>query len=193
METKFANTVLGTILKKFGKGERSDTGSVLRSSGEQGFKDYVKGPMRYQILGEIGIMPEDVTIVFGHTHKAFQKDMQNIEGYPRWVNVYNTGGWVVETIKPEAMHGGAVVLIDEDLNAASLRMYDEAEDPEQYKVRVEEARHGGEKSNPLYQELAGRVDPDKEPWKTFSKAVAVAVSERAGNLERRIKGRKYID
>ena len=76
-----------------------------------------------QVLKEIGTMPEEVTLVFGHTHKPFQKDMKDFTGYPRWVNVYNTGGWVVETVFPEPVHGAAVVLVDEELNATSLRMY----------------------------------------------------------------------
>ena len=193
METKIANAALQKLLRDAGKRERSDTGSALGFEGEMGLRNYVTGPLRNQILEEIGTMPEDVTIVFGHTHKAFQKDMQNFEGYSRWVNLYNTGGWVVETIDPEPIHGGAVVLIDKDLNATSLRMYDEAGDPNQYMVRVEEARHGGEKSNPFHEEVTKLVDPYQDPWKSFSETVAASVQERAKNLKRRVKGRKYVD
>ena len=72
-------------------------------------------------------------------------------------------------------------------------MYDEAGDPNQYMVRVEEARHGGEKSNPFHEEVTKLVDSYQDPWKSFSETVAASVQERAKNLKRRVKGRKYVD
>ena len=134
-----------------------------------------------------------MTIVFGHTHKPFQKDMKNFSGYPGWLNIYNTGGWVVETVLSESIHGGAVVLIDSELNATSLRMYNEADDPQQYRVNVEEARHANDKSNPFYEEINGLVNPEQDPWKTFSEIVASAVRERAKNLHARVKRLGYLD
>ncbi len=43
--------------------------------------------------------------------------------------VYNTGGWVVETVDPAPVHGGAAVLLNENLDVVSLRMYNEADGP----------------------------------------------------------------
>jgi UDP-2,3-diacylglucosamine pyrophosphatase LpxH len=192
-ETRILNALIHRLTRGLAKRERSDTGSALGFKGESGLRDYVTGPLYRQVLKEIGTMPEEVTLVFGHTHKPFQKDMKDFTGYPRWVNVYNTGGWVVETVFPEPVHGAAVVLVDEELNATSLRMYNEAEDASQYVVRVDEARRGSEKGNPFYEEINGLVDPDKEPWRTFSETVAAAVAERAQNLHRRVKGLGYID
>jgi hypothetical protein len=130
-------------------------------------------------------MPDEVTLVFGHTHKPFQEDL-SFRGYPQWVNVYNTGGWVVDTVDPEPLHGGAVVLVDEALNAVSLRMYGEEKDPGRYAVRVEQASHPGEEPNPLYRQIASVVRPEEEPWHTFSMLAARTVSKRAQNLRARI-------
>jgi len=132
-----------------------------------------------------GNMPADVTFVFGHTHKPFQEDM-NFKGYPAWVNVYNTGGWVVETVAPQPLHGGAVVLIDNDLNAAALRMYNENADPAGYAVSIQEATHAGESANPLYIHLNALINQTAGPWKGFQETVAQAVRVRAQNLRARI-------
>ena len=78
----------------------------------------------------------------------------NFRGLPQWVNVYNTGGWVVESVDPEPLHGGAMVLVDENLNTVSLRMYNEADAPSRYAVRTAEATHEGEADNPLYKKVS---------------------------------------
>ncbi|RLB27963.1 MAG: hypothetical protein DRH11_17910, partial [Deltaproteobacteria bacterium] len=124
-------------------------------------------------------------IVFGHTHKPFQEDM-NFKGYPHWTNVYNTGGWIVESVDPQPLHGAAVILVDEDLNAVSLRMYNEAADQTEYSVRVEQATHADEQENPFYHRISELVKSSEDPWKTFSAIVARTVRKRAQNLRARI-------
>jgi len=165
--------------------ERSKTDRPLSKDAERGLWAYMNGPLKQQILTECKQnMPSDVTFVFGHTHKPFQEDM-NFRGYPKWVNVYNSGGWVVETVEAQPLHGGAVILIDEDLNATSLQMYNETDREAEYSVRVEEAIHTGERVNPLHRRMRGLVNPSKEPWKTFRDIVARSVRIRAQNLRAR--------
>src|SRR5205807_8784895 len=55
-------------------------------------------------------------------------------GYHRPLWIYNTGGWVVDSLKPAPLQGGAVILIDEALNVASLRVYNQAADASSYRV-----------------------------------------------------------
>ena len=146
----------------------------------------MNGPLKHQILLERKEnMPRDVTFIFGHTHKPFQEDM-NFKGYPEWVDVYNTGGWIVESVEPQPVHGGAVVLVDEDLNTVSIRMYNENEDPSKYAVKVEEATHVSEEENPFYHQIADLVKAGQDPWKTFSAVAARTVRIRAQNLRARI-------
>ena len=65
--------------------------------------------------------------MFGHTHKPFE-EVRNFDAYlGDGVPVYNTGGWVVETVDPAPLHGGAAVLLNENLDVASLRLYNEAD------------------------------------------------------------------
>ena len=166
--------------------ERKHTARPLSEEAEEGLWAYMNGPLMDQILIERQHMPGDVTFVFGHTHKPFQEDM-NFRGYPEWVNVYNTGGWIVESIDPEPLHGGAVVLVDEDLNTVSLRMYNEAEDRTGYEVVLKQAVHEGENINPFFHRLNGLVKPVKDPWKSFSDIAYRTVRKRAQNLRARIR------
>jgi hypothetical protein len=189
MEAKIAKWVFGAMVNKTVGMERTRTDRPLSKEAEKGLWAYMNGPLREQILTERKEnMPRDITFVFGHTHKPFQEDM-NFKGYPEWVNVYNTGGWIVESVDPEPMHGGAMILVDEDLNAVSLRMYNEDADQTKYSVRVEEATHAGEEKNPLYHKIGSLVKASDEPWKTFSSVVADTVRKRAQNLRARINER----
>lgn len=186
MTERILKSLLHHMANKAGGTERKHTARSLSEDAEKGLWQYMNGPLRKQILGERkGNMPADVTFIFGHTHKPFQEDM-NFKGFPKWVNVYNTGGWVVESVDPEPIHGGAIVLIDTDLNTTSVRMYNEAVSPADYVVKVEQARHTGEPDNPFYTRILEMIDPGKEPWKTFSEIVARTVRIRAQHLRARI-------
>jgi len=165
--------------------EQTD-GSPLSESSREGLTKYMEEPLRAQILDECDRnMPADVTFIFGHTHKPFQKDM-NFNGYPQWVNVYNSGGWIVDTLKPEPLIGGSIILVDEDLNTTALRMYNQEKSSADYSVSIEEARRTNEESNPLYQRISELVKPSEEPWKTFSEEVARDVPVRMKNLQDKI-------
>jgi hypothetical protein len=186
METMIAKSAFNLLADHFYGTERKRTDRPLSGDAEKGLWAYMNRPLKAQIMTERkGNMPPDVTFVFGHTHKPFAEDM-NFKGYPEWVNVYNTGGWVVETVDSEPLHGAAIVVVDEDLNAVFLKMYSENEYPGAYTVSVHEAGHTGQPSNPLYQNLNALVNPSASPWKDFSEASAQAVRIRAQNLRARI-------
>jgi len=170
--------------------ERHKTADLLSSGARRGLRAYMDGPLWKQMQTELGGCepkpPGHVTFVLGHTHKPFEEDMNGFERYPDGVRVYNTGGWVVDTVERQSQHGGAVILIDEDLNAASVRMYNEADDPKTYSVEVTQA-NPGEKNNPLYERIRWQVDPSEDPWKAFSDTVADEVPVRAQHLHNRIE------
>ena len=147
----------------------------------------MEGPLSDQIQIECDFhIPDDVTFVFGHTHRPFAKDLDSIRGYSGWVNVYNTGGWVIGKAKTQRTHGGAVILVDEELDTVSLRMYNEADTPADYRVSVEWSVHPGETPTPFQQRITGLVKPGDEPWKTFSEEVAPALAIRKQYMDERI-------
>lgn len=174
--------------------ERTQEGKALSSDAEKGLVSYMEYPLRMKIIDENYQVPEDVTFVFGHTHKPFQ-DIHRFNGYPGMVKVYNTGGWVVETFEHrETSHGASVVLVDNDLNTTSIRMYNEAESPSLYRVKVEQA---GTQNNPFHERIKNLVESPPTPealeiWKTFSREAAKAVEERASNLKHRAQEAGYV-
>ena len=158
----------------------------MSEGARQGLAAYLNGPLREQLRTELpDNLPAALTFVFGHTHKPFQEEM-NFPGYPVGVEVYNTGGWVVETVAPQPLHGGSVVLIDEDLNAVSLRMYNENGAPAGPAISLQEARHPGDAVNPFYLHLSSLISRRAEAWREFSATAARAVRLRARNLRARI-------
>ncbi|MDH3231346.1 MAG: metallophosphoesterase [Alphaproteobacteria bacterium] len=174
--------VLRRLVDRFTAMEREIPGEYLSADSwerlEKYLGDYVEGQLgreRNQERGEK--LPEHVNFVFGHTHKPFEK-VHPVGGVARPVHIYNTGGWVVDSDAPAARQGGAIVVIDDDGNAASVRMYNEAADPGDYAVDVKQAGGEGGGDNPLYDSLRALVKPDQPPWSAFSGEVAKAVAER---------------
>ncbi len=187
-EAKFLQLFLNPTLGSIGMQERRHPEQLLSPDAQHGLKWYLEGPLHEQILRENQqqLLDTDMTFIFGHTHKPFSQDM-NFAGYPTWMKVYNSGGWVVDSIRPAPIYGGAVILLDEALHATSLRMYNEAASPGEYSVRVEHSTHpGATNSNPFYDRISALVHPASEPWKTFSEAVAQAVSIHARVLQTKI-------
>jgi UDP-2,3-diacylglucosamine pyrophosphatase LpxH len=169
-----------------GKQERQrasneEAGQPLSESATKGLGWYMEGPLFNQVQVEHGAMPASVTFVFGHTHKPFQRIM-NLKGYGQGVSVLNTGGWIVESIATEPLHGGALVLIDEELNAVNVRLYNEGD----YMVHAEELVPPGEQHTTFWDQLNQIVKTDRQPWRSFSETVEHEVIVREKNLKSRV-------
>lgn len=194
LEERVLRALLNHLVKDvMGGQERQQGEQRLSEDALKGLGWYMEKMVRTQIEWEYETrekktMPEDsVTFVFGHTHKPFEEDM-SFAGYPQWVNVLNTGGWVIgsqDPGQPSSVHGGAVVLIDEELNAVNLRMYNEGT----YQVRVRAPGHPGEGPSAFANDVSKLVNPMADPWLAFGKAAERAVSVRAANLKARIRRR----
>ena len=186
--------------------ERDAEEAVLSKGGVSGLVRYVEGPLLQQVGWELDSMPEETTLVLGHTHKPFFCT-HPYGGYPQSPRVYNAGAWSVDGMDPRPLHGANLVLVDEDLNDAAVRFYNEGGRPGDYRVWVESAEpgaceslsrtpnpaggsgappevpndqpvEGGGTSNPLRQHLLDVVDPDEDPWKRFSHVVRDNVEKR---------------
>ncbi len=183
LQAKILGPIADLALGELAKMEKKVEGSPelpLSADGREGLQTYLEQPLRAQILLEHDeTMPDYMTFVFGHTHKPFQQDM-HFAGYPEPTSVYNSGGWVVETTAPEPQHGGAVILVDEYLDAVSLRLYNESRDAAQYAVSVAASNHGA--GSPFFARVKSLVDPSKDPWKSLSQRVAAAVPVYERNL-----------
>ncbi|HJZ81932.1 MAG TPA: hypothetical protein VKD91_16360 [Pyrinomonadaceae bacterium] len=175
--------VLRKALKEVKDRERMTPEKDLSADAEKGLKNYLEGPVLDQIIQERSGNIPDLTFVFGHTHKPFQRDMQFGAGYHPWSRVYNSGGWVVDTLTCAPTHGGAVILLDENLDSTSLSMYTEQATAETYKVAVKASTHPDATANPFHDQISSLVQSDQDPWKEFSRIVAQEVPMRYKNLQ----------
>jgi UDP-2,3-diacylglucosamine pyrophosphatase LpxH len=186
LEARLLKKVLNLILFAAANSERSVTDDYLTDDAKKGLQTYIEGPVLRQIkIENEGNIPASVAVIFGHTHKPFQSQMR-FEGYEPGVNVYNTGGWVIDSEDRHPRVGGAVVLADENLNLTSLRMYNEVEDGTPSAVRVETATASTDAKNQFHDRILSLLDPGKSPWKEFSEIAASEVPRRVDNLRSKI-------
>jgi len=180
-EGPISRYVLNLLMKRVSGLERSVPDEDLSADSRKLLNQYIAQYVRGQLKRECkNGLPGQLTFVFGHTHKPYE-DVYRIDGVERPVNIYNTGGWIVDTTEPVPKQGAAIVVIDEDGYAASIRMYNQSANPSSYRVRVAKAGEDSE-PNPLYDELCKLVDSERTPWLHFSATVAEAVKERCGNM-----------
>ncbi|MDD1727417.1 MAG: hypothetical protein LUQ08_06380, partial [Methanothrix sp.] len=97
---------------------------------------------------------------------------------------------VVDTVQRKDIFGGAVLLMDENLDACLLEMYRENDSLEGYKVKALHLNEGTTDST-FYRrinEIVGPADqPAKKPWAQFSNIVSLDVKARAERLDIRLK------
>jgi hypothetical protein len=179
-----ARLVLSWLLRhvaRHARPERAHADVLLTQSGETGLVEYLTGPLLRQLTRERpGAQDAEVSFVFGHTHKPFER-VTTFDGFSKPVSLYNTGGWVVDTETTAPLHGAAVVVVDDDLRVASLRMYNQASDRAAYRVALDSLAHE------FSQRLATVINFASSPWREFSELVAVAVEERHQILHRIIR------
>jgi hypothetical protein len=172
------------LVGKAGGLEKMQIGQSLTPDAAQGLRAYVGGLLANQIQEERKRpMPAKITFTFGHTHKPFSAAM-DFDHFPNGMSVYNSGGWVVDTKDTDPTHGGAIILVDEQMNAVSVRMYNEARRATAQHVRLE-AVDGP--ANPLRNRLAGLINSNQEPWLSFSRVVADNVDAYHANFRKRLK------
>lgn len=190
IDSRITEMIINGLVNRLVKTERNLADQPLSQEAAEGLSYYVNFPLHTQIDEECTkrgwYFPREVTFVFGHTHKPFE-EVKEFQAYlGEGVPVYNTGGWVVETVEPAYLHGGAVVLLNGDLDCASLRLYNEADDPGAYRVAVKEVLPPGRDSSDFFRHLQGLVQSDQIPWSRFSQRVAEEVALRAQRLKERI-------
>lgn len=164
--------------------ERRQTDLVLRENTERGLAEYVEGPLHWQLAKACNDdVPEHVTFLFGHTHKPFV-GRRAYAGYHHDVAIANTGGWVVDTVDPKPLHGAAVILLDENLNGVSLKMYSQEETSDRYDVVVKPIPSTGGSAVEFARRIQGIVDANRDPWNALSTTAARVVRSRGDDLQR---------
>jgi hypothetical protein len=183
--------IVDFIVHKLVYSERK-TDQLLSEDAKTGLQDFVNGPLKMQLEEEWQkrqhlYFPDEITFVFGHTHKPFEEPW-TFTNVGNGVPVYNTGGWVVETVDPTPVHGGAALLLNENLDVVSLRMYNEADGPvdSPVKVEVHEQPLPGQGHSGFFTHLDGLVQANQPLWNKFSQTVPDELGHRRKILEEKI-------
>jgi UDP-2,3-diacylglucosamine pyrophosphatase LpxH len=120
----------------------------------------------------------DFSFIFGHTHKPFQ-DQLSIAPFRRPVSIYNTGGWVMDGPTTMPCQGAAAVLIDEHLNVASLRLFNDPVNGELEPVHAAGVGGFHDRENQLLTTLRETLVAQGNLWEAFSSAIHAAMNAQA--------------
>ncbi|TGL63761.1 metallophosphoesterase [Leptospira sarikeiensis] len=177
-------SVLTKIVVKVGQAERGMSDAVLSEEVVHNMNSYLEQTLPQQWDAETKkskrAFPSDYTFIFGHTHKPFAVESQDLGLKISDKQIFNTGGWVVDTIQPMKSHGGSVIFIDEDANVASFRAYTEGEIKPSFIVP-------DGKSNPLFETLVQKVDLENRKFNALSKSIEEEIRLRRRLLKVRVK------
>jgi UDP-2,3-diacylglucosamine pyrophosphatase LpxH len=175
VESAIMTAITRREVNRVARSERGTPGETLSAKCESGLRLYLEGPVRRQIVEDLGRVGDDVGFIFGHTHKPFVFDRQ-LAGYPTPVRISNTGGWVVDTSTPAPTQGAVAVLLDDDLNSASLQFYRQESGGGTEPVRVLAPADPGD--NPLHDLLTAQIDPGTGVWRAVSDEAAKLIPQR---------------
>ncbi len=167
--------VLQKTLGHMAAAERNEPNVDLSPDAAKGLKRLVEIELLSQLKKELnGHVPADISFIFGHTHKPFVRNI-SFDGYKNPVKVYNSGGWVVDTLQQQTLTGGSIVFVDENLDVVTLHMYKEGT----YNPGFEEpAPVNGQAHSAFYDQLVKAIDFNAEPWLSFSKFAGEGVNMR---------------
>jgi hypothetical protein len=168
---RIAPRVVDTLAARL-TSERGSGQTDLRDKGRDLLWEYVRTPLLKQ-LGDPA--PDELTVVLGHTHKPMDFQGGCAEaGTKRPVNVYNTGGWVVDGPEANPRYGADLVVVDDKLDAAAITLFRQGRPG--LKPEVTGAREQGQAEPPLFDDLKQLVAGDE--WQTFPEEAAKEADRR---------------
>lgn len=177
-----SNAVKGLIdatLVRGAQSERDSYASVMSADSVADLRWYLGGPVRREIAdaGKLAAS-RDTSFVFGHTHKPFQ-DQLTVAGFAQPVAIYNTGGWVMDQPTMAPAQGAAAVFIDDELNVASLRLFNDTANGESAPVRAAGVGGFRDRDNPLLARMNEALGSTASDWQAFSAHARAAVELHA--------------
>ncbi len=176
-----SKAMIDATVGKFSQTERLSYTSYLGEESIHGLKEYLVGAVGQQMLDRFGNdpQPEQTAFIFGHTHKPFidhfvvdgraPKDERpgNVPMFKRPVEVYNTGGWILDTSLLSTKEGASLVFVDDEMNIAELRAFN-ISTKRQYGLPYVQSLVPG---NPMEVALATAVSKCGNVWEEFANTV----------------------
>jgi metallophosphoesterase superfamily enzyme len=197
---KLMTGIFSSTLGRGFQAERASNKHALSEDGWEGLHWYLSKPLYRQILeaskhlnlpehANPKIIETETTFIFGHTHKPFQ-DSLGVKGFKAPVKILNSGGWVVDQPGFSSIQGGAVIFVDEQLNSASLRLFQAPVNGEMPAVKAEGVSEV-ESDNTLLKRMQENLDP--EHWRAFQSSACEAIELRAMEVRDRFFDRNSSD
>jgi UDP-2,3-diacylglucosamine pyrophosphatase LpxH len=171
--------LIDLTIGKAAESQRDGYRTVLTADEVADLSWYVGGPVATQFAHEgHPALPSELSFIFGHTHKPFQ-DQLDIKPFGEPVSVYNSGGWVMDQPTMMACQGGAAILIDDALNVASLRLFNDPVNGHIAPVSAEGIGGHLDVLNPLLAAARAAVAAESSSWAHFGDVAAAAIEKRA--------------
>ncbi|MBM7068949.1 hypothetical protein [Actibacterium sp. 188UL27-1] len=163
---------LDTTLGAWSDSERYSKTLYLSPDGLTGLTTYLDGAVKPQLVEELGAVPPDLTFIFGHTHKPFVDQVLTAAGQS--ISVANTGGWYLDNTRLDSRDGAAMVLIDEDLNAVSIRYFGVPTNDIPTRVSVDLVSRPSPSATAFHDQISGYVQDGLAVWDALSETAADA-------------------
>ncbi len=164
--------------------QRDGYGHVLGEAEIEDIGWYLGTPLAEQMRQELADTPRELSFIFGHTHKPFQDELL-VDGFDVPVGIFNTGGWVLDEPTLMPVQGCAAMLVSDELEVASLRLFNDPTDGMMAPVRVE----GSGRQTRLVGEAGEAVEKASKHWADFSRIVHARIVEEADKRVRQMLDR----
>lgn len=176
-----AHAGLDVTVGRFRDTERYAEVTALTHGGFEGLRWYLEGPVKSQIEGELNGIYKDITFIFGHTHKPFS-DRSTTTAFDDPVKVYNTGGWTLNGPRLDNAEGASMVLIDDALNVASVRLFSTPRNGVVPLAQVEILSDGQDGADTFKTQINDWLAADPDAWAALAGAAGAAYSARQNYL-----------
>ena len=167
--------------------ERGITTQLLTDDTRDGLGKYLVS-LRSRLKERGCASPNDVTLVIGHTHKPFSQWWPDDSWPGGGLRLHNTGGWVVDHAAAQPLMGGAVALVSDKLHVALVRLYQQIDDPEDWRVTVDAIDSDGSGA-PFAAHLRSLIEADPDVFASFVNTAARAVRDRRAANQRLLDSR----
>ena len=157
---------LDTTLGAWSDSERYSKTLLLSPDGLAGLTSYLDGAVKPQLAEELGHVPPHLTFIFGHTHKPFVDQVLTATGQS--IPVANTGGWYLDITRLDSRDGAAMILIDEHLNAVSIRYFAVPTNDISVPVQVDLVSKPSSTATAFHDQITGYVQDGLALWDTLA-------------------------
>jgi len=182
-----AKGIIDGTVGKFSQTERLSYTNYLGADSIKGLRDYLTGAVGNQLLEKFEEkQPAQTTFIFGHTHKPFEDQIvvdtktssvpgeQPTDIFKSPVEVYNTGGWILDTSLLSTKEGASIIFIDDDMHVAALRVFNSTADDNPTEPYV----HSLEPGNPMEIALRKAVENNADQWAKAARVIAAEMRLR---------------